>query len=55
MVRTQEQIDRLELGVGVLPLTLYSDMEEKIQYLRPVKMMENCAGFKMLFLQGRRF
>jgi hypothetical protein len=30
VVRTQEQIDRLELGVGVLPLTLYSDMEDKI-------------------------
>lgn len=49
-VRTQTQIENNEVGVGVLSLTLYSDMEDKIQYLRPIKMMDNCAGFNMLYL-----
>ncbi len=54
IIRTQEQIDDLLTGLGVLSLTLYSDMETKIHYLRPIAMLENCAGFNILYLQGRR-
>lgn len=55
VLRTQHQIDIGDTGETVLMLTLYSDMQKTLQYIRPIAFMDNCAGFNMLFLQGRRF
>lgn len=50
VLRTQEQIDSHELGKSTQILKTYSDTEILETIIRPIGMMENCAGFILPYL-----
>jgi len=45
----------MEHGEFTTVLSLYSQSEHKVHYVRPIALLDSCAGFYFYYLEGRRF